>query len=282
MMVRRQRELIRSVFQDAVCRDDDSIDLARAALLIAAEEYPSLDPDVYLEKLDRFSDLARPGAESAIDAYAAVLAINAALFDELGFRGNRDNYFDPRNSFLNEVIDRRTGIPITLTVVYMEVARRVGVKVSGVGLPAHFIAKHSRGDTEILIDPFNAGRILNSGECAAMVAELTAGRVRLAPAHLAGVTKKQILVRMLSNLLGVYSRGGDYSRALAALERVLLIEPDSPPHIRDHGLLLAAMGERTAAARELGRYLDLAPDARDADDIKNQITNIMQGRASLN
>src|SRR5215210_2061432 len=129
--------------------DDEQINLAEAALLIAAEEYPSLDLSPYLEKIDRIGDLVRERASQAHNSLDVLSAINTTLFDELGFRGNVENYYDPRNSYLNEVIDRHTGIPITLTVVYMEVARRVGLHVEGVGMPGHFIAKLATDGGEV-------------------------------------------------------------------------------------------------------------------------------------
>ncbi|MCI0486034.1 MAG: transglutaminase-like domain-containing protein [Blastocatellia bacterium] len=272
----------RSRFADMVSREDEIIDLAEAALLIAAEEYAGLDVGLYLEKLDRLGDLARERAEGARNASDMIAALNATLFDELGFCGNRENYYDPRNSFLNEVLDHRTGIPITLTVVYMETARRIGFSVQGVGMPGHFIAKHASDEGDIFIDPFNDGRLLGEAGCAELLAEMSGGRLGLQPSHLLAVTNKQILTRMLSNLLGIYANSTDHARSLAAIERILLINPDSPPHVRDRGLLLAALGKTAAALAELKRYLTLAPEARDAAVIKEQIKSIQQTLARLN
>jgi regulator of sirC expression with transglutaminase-like and TPR domain len=264
-----------------VSREDDQIDLAEAALLIAAEEYPRLKVDLYLERLNYFADFARRKAEDSRNPIEVVTALNATLFEQLGFRGNRESYYDPRNSYLNAVIDRRTGIPITLTVVYIEVAKRIGFPVKGVGLPFHFIAKHEAEGGDIFIDPFNAGGLLGSAGCDALITQMSGGKVELRPEHLEAVTNKQILTRMLSNLLGVYS-ASDRPRALAAIDRILLINPDSRAHIRDRGLLLAAVGEKTAAIVALERYLDLAPDAVDADSIREQIKSIRQSQARLN
>lgn len=271
----------RSRFAEIVSRDDEEIDLAEAALLIAAEEYPALDVALYLIKLDSFGDLARERAADARNASDVIAALNATLFDQLGFRGNRENYYDPRNSYLNAVIDRRTGIPITLTVVYIEVARRIGFPVSGVGLPFHFIAKHESEAGDLFIDPFNAGRVLGLAGCAELATRMSGGKLNLRPEHLERATNKQILTRMLANLLGVNS-AGDHRRALAAIERMLLINPDSTPHIRDRGLLLAAVGDVAEATQELERYLELAPAAPDADDIRKQIRSVRQRQARLN
>jgi regulator of sirC expression with transglutaminase-like and TPR domain len=272
---------LRSRFAEIVSRDDDEINLAEAALLIAAEEYPRLDVDVYLERLDAFGDLVRERAEGLRAASDVIAALNDILFERLGFRGNRESYYDPRNSYLNEVIDRRTGIPITLTVVYIEVAKRIGFPIKGVGLPFHFIAKHEAEGGDLFIDPFNAGGLLGLAGCADLIARMSGGKLELRPEHLAAVSTKQILTRMLSNLVGVNS-ASDHPRALAAIERILLINPDSTPHIRDRGLLLAAVGDRTAAIAELERYLELALDAPDADTIREQVKTIRQSHARLN
>ncbi len=271
----------RAEFAEMISRDDEHLDLAHAALLIAAEEYPHLDPDVYIERLDHFADLARERVAYARDAGDVITALNSVMFDVLGFRGNRENYYDPRNSFLNQVIERRTGIPITMTVVYIEVARRIGFPVKGVGLPFHFIAKHEAESGDVFIDPFNEGRVLGVSGCSELVAGVSGGKLELSAEHLAPVSKKQIMLRMLSNLLGIYS-ASDHSRALAAIERILLIDPDSAPHIRDRGLLLNRVGDRTGAIAELERYLALAPNAPDAESVRGEIKSIRQSQARLN
>ena len=265
-----------------VCRDDADINLAEAALLIAAEEYPRLDVRVYLERLDSFADLTRQRTADSRDPYDTITALKVTLFEQLGFRGNQENYYDPRNSYLNEVIDRRTGIPITLTVVYMEVAKRIGFPVKGVGLPYHFLAKHEQQDGEdLFIDPFNSGILISSAGCYQKVDEMSGGTLELTQELLEAVTNKQILTRMLSNLIGIYS-ASDRRRALAAIDRILLINPSSTSHIRDRGLLLAAVGNQTMAIAELERYLELAVDAADADSIREQIKSIRQSQARLN
>lgn len=264
-----------------VSRADEEINLAEAALLIAAEEYPRLDVELYLDKLDVFGDAAREHADGASTPLDAIAAVNVTLFELLEFRGNRASYYDPRNSFLNEVIDRRTGIPITLTVLYIEVARRIGFPVRGVGMPGHFIAKHESASGDIFIDPFNDGHILETLACSELVSETTGGTLDLEPEHLIAVGNKQILTRMLSNLLGIYG-ATDQRRALATIDRILLIAPDSARHLRDRGLLLAELGSAGKAIDELERYLNLAPLAPDAEAIRDQITSIRKSQARLN
>lgn len=272
----------RQRFTEVISRDDERINLAEAALLIAAEEYPRLDVELYLEKLDHFGDIARELAASGSSAMDMIAALNTALFEELGFRGNRSSYYDPRNSFLNEVIDRRIGIPITLTVVYIEVAKRIGFAIKGVGMPGHFIAKHEAESGDIFIDPFADGRLLGTLACSELLQETTGGAVELEPEHLLAVTNKQILTRMLSNLLGIYG-ATDRRRALALIDRILLLNPDSPKHVRDRGLLLAELsGAAGNAIQSLERYLELAPNAPDAEAIREQIATIRNSQARLN
>ncbi|HET9532817.1 MAG TPA: transglutaminase-like domain-containing protein [Blastocatellia bacterium] len=277
-----QSESPRHRFAGIVAGDDERINLAEAALLIAAEEYTHLDTNLYLEKLDRFSDQARERADLAETTHDLVSALNSTLFEELGFHGNNDNYYDPRNSFLNDVIDRRTGIPITLSVVYMEVARRIGLSIKGVGFPGHFLAKYTAGGREIFVDPFNGGRLLGEAGCSELISNLSQGRKQLRPEHLAEVSNKQILTRMLSNLLSIYAGGRDYRRALAAIDRILLINPHSALHTRDRGLLLAALGEQGKAIADLELYLQLSPAAADASSIREQIKTIRKEMARLN
>jgi regulator of sirC expression with transglutaminase-like and TPR domain len=264
-----------------VSRDDEKINLAEAALLIAAEEYPRLNVEACLDKLDLFADLAREQAADTNNAVDIISALNTTLFERLGFRGNRESYYDPRNSFLNEVIDRRIGLPITLTVVYIEVARRIGFSVKGVGMPLHFIAKHEGASTDIFIDPFNKGMVLGPAGCAELLAAMSSGSIEMQPAYLEPVSNKQILTRILSNLLGIYS-ASDHRRALAAIERMLLMNPNSAAHIRDRGLLLAKAGDASSALVELERYLAVARYATDADSVREQIKSIRQTQARLN
>jgi len=273
---------LRSRFAEAVSRNDEDIDLAEAALLMARDQYPNLNAAHYLEILDDIAQMVRPATAPMRSPRDVILALNGIVFLELGFRGNTENYYDPRNSYLNDVLDRRLGIPITLSVVYMEVARRIGFQLHGVGMPGHFIVKHCAQPTEIFIDPFNAGRVMDERDCANLLAEMSGGKVQIRPEHLAAATKRQILIRMLANLLRIYVEGADYNRALSAVEWILLIEPDSPEYTRERGLLLASTGRPNLALEELERYLRLYPAAPEAETIREQMKKIRQMRARLN
>jgi regulator of sirC expression with transglutaminase-like and TPR domain len=277
-----ERNKARTRFAEILTLPDEEIDLAEATLCIAAEEYPRVDVSLYLERLNDFAERAgeRIGGNPSGPGQI-IQALNETIFDELGFHGNREHYYDPRNSYLNEVIDRRIGIPITLCVVYIDVARRVGFAVEGVNLPGHFIAKHAAESGDIYIDAFNNGRLLGVAGCDELLRTVTGGRAELSAEHLAPATTRQILARMLSNLLSIYSKG-DHRRALGVIDLMLLITPNSPPHLRDRGLLLASLGDTHGAIDELERYLTLLPDAPDAGLIQEQIKLIKQKQARRN
>ena len=269
-------------FQEVASLGEDEINLAEAALLIAAIEYPNLNSAAYLKRLDGFAEIIHERLADNAPDFEKIAAINNLLFDELGFRGNRDNYYDPRNSFLNEVIDRRTGIPITLSVVYIEVAERLHLNLVGVGMPAHFIVKHSCAGADTFIDPFNAGQLLSEGQCAELLAEMSAGSVDFRREYLSPVTKKQILTRMLANLQGVYSRGGDYGRALKVIDYSIMLSPDAPNQVRDRARLLLALGRRADALRELERCLTLPGALTYQESITEEINTIRREQARMN
>ena len=269
-------------FAELAALDDESIDLFTGALVIAVDEYPRLDRQSYLDKLEQIAFEAQNASAGLGDPSDVLLAINSVIFLDYGYHGNRQNYYDPRNSFLNQVIDRRTGIPITLSILYMALAERVGIPLLGVGMPGHFLVKHSGSPGEIFIDPFNGGRLMDAGGCGKLLEEISGGRLELKPDHLRAVSKKQILTRMLANLLGIYSEGKDYPRAIRAVEYILMIEPDQPGYIRDRGLLLAAAGRQRESIEALERYLRLGPNAADGPHIRESIKKIKAELSRLN
>jgi regulator of sirC expression with transglutaminase-like and TPR domain len=279
------KEEARAKFAEAVGRDEDDLELDRAALLIAAEEYPHLEIESYLDQLEAFAEEAGALDDVYADPLSRVVHIGNLLSGELGFRGNAENYYDAHNSFLNDVIDRRTGIPITLSVVYLEVARRAGLKLFGVGMPGHFIVKYADDEQEIFIDPFHGGRLLTEERCREMIAEMYNGRMKFQPAFLYAISKHQILTRMLQNLKGIYARAKDHHKTLGTIERLLLINkggPDSAVEIRDRGLVCIAMERYVQARADLEEYLRRAPLANDTAEIKQRLAQLRQRQALLN
>jgi regulator of sirC expression with transglutaminase-like and TPR domain len=220
-----------SAFAGAVAGPDSAIDLGRAALLIAHIEHPGLPVDRYLATLDR---LARAStADRAADPARRLDRLREFLFAEQGFRGNLEDYYDPRNSCLNDVLDRRLGIPITLALVVIEVGRRVGLEIDGIGLPGHFVVQARVGGDAILLDPFAEGGRLTPAACAGLVERALGRPVTLRPEHFEPVSRRQFLARVLMNLKAAYGRRRAWARALAATERLLILDPTSAAEMRD-------------------------------------------------
>jgi regulator of sirC expression with transglutaminase-like and TPR domain len=268
-------------FREMVARPDADVDLAEASLLIAGEEYPNLEPGRYLARLD---EMAAALGRRAGDAGAeeAVAALNRLLFEQEGFHGNTEDYYDPRNSFLNDVLDRRMGIPISLCTVYMEVGRRAGLSVEGVSLPGHFVVRLSSPAAPVLVDPFHGGALLTLEDCQRRLDRIYSGRLRLAPAMLAPCGRKSILSRMLRNLKGIYVKAGDYVRALRAVEMLRSLDPEIAEELRDRGVLYAALDCFAAAAADLEGYLARRPQCAEAPQLAAKAAELRARAARVN
>jgi regulator of sirC expression with transglutaminase-like and TPR domain len=260
----------------------DARSLAEGALWIAAEAHPGLDVQHWLGRLDALGRRAaeRVTSEMGVDRVAA--SLSRFLFEEEGFRGNPEDYYDPRNSFLNDVLERRLGIPITLSVLYIAVAAGAGLDAAGVGLPGHFIVRAERRGRHRFLDPFHGGRLLDAGGCEALVARMRPGGGPLDPRWLAPVSTRQVFVRMLSNLKAAYSALGDWARALAASERIVLLVPNALEEVRDRGTLHARLGHGQAAVRDWEAYLRQAPAAPDSGQVKDRLRALRQALGALN
>jgi regulator of sirC expression with transglutaminase-like and TPR domain len=252
---------------------DEQVPLLRSALLIAHDEYPDLDIEACEAQVESHVDSLREEVAQIASAPLKMQAINHRLFDELGYAGNHDEYYDPRNSYLNEVLNRRLGNPISLAVVQMEVARRLGVPLDGVSFPGHFLVRLPVDDGVLVMDPFNGGRPLNADEL----------RQRARPHFgedvpddalmqiLSPAPHRAILMRMLRNLYAVYSEGGDWSRAVRCADRILRLIPDNAEALRDRGLGYLELGHHAGARRDLGRYLQQNPEASDVESIRERL-----------
>jgi len=266
------------VFSQAISTPDDKLDIAYAALLYACEAYPDLQVGDYLERLNTMAEMVRP----RLAHRHPIVALNTFLFKELGFRGNVDDYFDPRNSFLNQVLDRRTGIPITLSVIYLELARRLGMPMVGIGLPGHFIVRYD-GDAEPrYLDPFNNGVTLSVQDCRQRVSEISNGRMVFQPSFLNPVSSREILSRMLRNLKSIYVAEADFEAAVSIVEKLILLNPSAPEEMRDLGVLHYYAGRKLRAVGCLERYLDFAPDAEDAQIVQHNLRVILEKMARWN
>ncbi len=242
------------------------LDLGELALLLARDEYPGLDVEAYLAELDGMAHEARPHLRGRLEKRVAGLC--RYLFHDLGFRGNRQDYYDPRNSYLNDVLDRRTGIPITLSAVAMAVGQRAGLAVCGVGLPGHFVAKAVADGKEVIFDPFHGGRVLTPEQCEALVEQAAGMTFAATPEALRPVPLGPLVQRMLTNLKGVYLRASDYPRAVRVMNRLRQLCPDDPLQRRDLGAILLQSGEPGKAIAHLQAYLAARPKAADAADVR--------------
>jgi regulator of sirC expression with transglutaminase-like and TPR domain len=250
------------------------VSLARAALYIAQEEYPHLMVDDYLALLDRMADVLRQRLPQNPYPLKIIRAINDYLFTELNFRGNSIDYYDPRNSFLNEVLERRVGIPITLSLVYLELANRIGFPMAGVSMPGHFLIRPTVDEMDILVDPFHQGEIMFEQDCRDRLKQMFGASAQLEPHHLAPITPAIFLVRILTNLKLIYLQNKDVPKALDAINRILLIHPEAVGEWRDRGLIYYQQGRLDDAQRDLERYLFEQPDAADAFEIRRVIEQI--------
>jgi regulator of sirC expression with transglutaminase-like and TPR domain len=243
------------------------VDLAELGLHLARDEYPDLDVPAYLARLDALADELRPRLAGSLAARTAELA--HFLFEEHGLAGNPDDYYDPRNSYLNDVLDHKLGIPITLSVVAMAVGARAGLTVTGVGLPGHFVAKASdESGHDVLFDPFHGGQFLDADGCEQLVTAVTGQPFTVTAQSVAATPPGLIAVRMVNNLKAVYLRDSDFPRAARVMERLVQLGPDDPVQRRDLGVSLVHAGKPGRAIGHLKLYLDRLPTAADGDAVR--------------
>jgi regulator of sirC expression with transglutaminase-like and TPR domain len=251
--------------------------LDRAALELAMIDTPDLAPEPVLDRLNELAANLGDRLRNFNDGREFVEKAQAYLFEELGFHGNEQDFFDSRNSCLDQVLERRTGLPITLSVLYMEIARRLAMPVFGIGLPRHFVIQFDDGNYSAYIDPFHGGRVVTPQECFVL-----AGAPAADPVLLRRVSKKAIVMRMLQNLRGVYLRREDWARAVQTLDWLLIGAPELGPWYKQRGLLQLGMKRLQAARADLEKYLTLEPEAQDAEQIRKQIQSIHVWLARMN
>ena len=252
----------------------EPIDLARASLAVAREEYPELDEGHYLRMLDDLAEGAHRGLPSGASIERRVGRLNTYLFHEQNFVGNQDDYYDPRNSFLNEVLERRTGIPLSLCILYMEVGRRCGLQVDGVGFPGHFLCKVQLNGGELVVDPFHRGQLLGLEEIKKRLASAVGDQYRFDPRILRAARPREILVRMLQNLRSVYAERHDMHRALSAVDRLLLLAPENIRGLRERAQLYESLGGSLPAAADLEKVLKLEPNTSDAAALRMKVARL--------
>jgi regulator of sirC expression with transglutaminase-like and TPR domain len=273
-----------ATFEQLAALPDERIDVATGAALIARDAYGSLHVERLLERFDQLAAPLAAGHDlSGLSPAAQAEALSAHVYGELAFRGNEQDYYDPKNSLLPDVLDRRLGIPITLALVYCEIAARVGVRARGVSFPGHFLVRvdaPEREDAPVAVDPFFGGRRLDASALQRLL-ERAAPSQRFTPAeHLAPASARAMLVRMLINLKWIYATRGDFARALLALDRIISLTPDFVPALRERGMLAARLGAVEAARADLSRLLELVPEAPDANSIRQRLDEL-RARASI-
>jgi regulator of sirC expression with transglutaminase-like and TPR domain len=265
----------RQHFYSEINQPDEQIDLALAALYIAGEEYPHLKPAEYLNTLDRMAAEVQKQLPSQRYPLRMLQAINKYLYDDLGFSGNQAEYYSPRNSFLNDVIEQRTGIPITLSLVYLEIARRIGFKMVGIGMPGHFLIRPEFEEAGIFVDAFNRGEILFEQDCRERLAQVYQQPIRdIPPEFMAPISNRRFLARMLTNLKMVYLSQKELPKALAAVERIVVLFPEAVMEVRDRGLLYYQLGRLNEAEPDLQAYIAKVPEADDAPVIRQLLRQI--------
>ncbi|MEM8603762.1 MAG: transglutaminase-like domain-containing protein [Cyanobacteria bacterium P01_H01_bin.121] len=270
----------RQRFIHAVERPESDLSLAEAALYVAQEDsgesgYSSFDAATYLQKLDAIAAEIEADLPSERYPLRVIQTLNQHLFKRLQFHGNTDDYYDPRNSWLNEVIDRRTGIPITLSLVYLEVAQRLDFPMVGIGMPGHFLIRPDcDAEMAIYVDPFHHGEILFQQDCESRLQEIYGQPVQLSEDLLQPVSKQQFLVRMLTNLKLIYLNRRELALALSVIDRILLLYPDALTERRDRGLLAYRLNQSTMAIADLTAYLEERPTAKDANLIRQLILEL--------
>ena len=273
-----------ALFRRMLDRPEEEIDLAEAALLIAKNAYRDLDVPGYLARIGELAgklsaQLPEDGTESS-----RIVALNRFLFEDQGFAPSVENYYDPRNSLLNEVLERRVGIPLSLSILYIEVGRRIGLPLQGVSFPGHFLVKCTLKEGVVIIDPYCGGITLSLQDLQQRLRETRGGEVSRAivAAMLVAANKREILARMLRNLKGIYLDQRDYVRALSAIDWIIAIMPGEATEVRDRGLIYVKLECFRAALEDLEHYMQKAPDAADMDEIRSHVVELRMSAARLN
>lgn len=255
-------------FYQEIDQPDEQIDLAKAALYYAQAEYPELNIQKYLDILDGIALEIKPHLPEELYPLKVIKAINFELFGGLGFQGNNQDYYNPDNSFLHRVIERKEGIPITLSVIYLAIAKRLDFPMIGIGMPGHFLIRPEFKDAGIFVDSFNQGEILFKQDCQEKLNQIYQQQVELKPSWLAPVSNKQILVRMLNNLKFIYLHRREVKKALAIMSGILRLFPENAGEIRDRGLLYYQLNRWQEAVIDLEYFLKISPHSEDAPMIK--------------
>ena len=273
-------------WQEIASSPDEGIDLAEAALTIAAEAYRDLDIPHYLARIDGLGATLRQRLRRDISATETIIALNHYLFDELGFSGNAADYYDPRNSYLNDVLERRLGIPITLSILYIEIGQRVGLALRGVSFPGHFLVKCTLRDGAVVLDPYSRGASLGIDDLRERIRTIQGGAAEASDDDLrrmlAAAGKKEILARVLRNLKAIHRQKGELELALSATTRIIALDGRGAEEYRDRAAIYHQLECFRAALSDYESYLEMRPRAGDADAVKQTVAELQRLAARLN
>lgn len=263
---------------------DEEISLAETSLLIAVLGNPDLIVPAYLSRLDRLADVLKSRVTDQDGVADRLSVLNQLMFKELGFRPNAENYYDPRNSYLNEVLDRRVGIPITLSLIYMELGRKINLPLQGVSFPGHFLVKCAVPDGAIVLDPYSGGISLSVADLQQRLRDARGGEVSRATVaqSLVAASNRHVIVRLLSNLKAIFLREKDFDRALVVVTWIVATVPELTTELRDRGLIYQELQCFRAALADLEQYLIRAPGSEDSIDIRRRVTDLRRETARLN
>ena len=264
----------RGLLAESVQKSERDLELGRAALFIAQEEYPQLPVARYMMRFDSLAEAAKDRLDNETAGPIVLRELIHTLYEREGFQGNTESYHDPRNSLLNDVLDRRLGIPVTLGIVMLEVGWRLDLPLEGVNFPGRFLVRYKGSSEHLLVDPFDGGRIRFEDEAQELLDKVYGGMVRMQEQFLCSATKRDMLHRLLVDLKGLYVNVYDDDRALSTVERLLLLRPDSPGERRDRGMLLVKLRRASEAIQQLQEYLDYAPQAADALRIRSLLQRL--------
>ena len=263
--------LARQRFREIAGRPEPLVDLVEGSLVIALEENPRLDLDRYLEQVGLWSDAVRARLAGSRDVGRLVETMNHLLFDEEGFHGEDEDYYDPRSALLSEALDRHAGLPITLSVLYLELTRRVGVEAAGISLPGRFLVKFTGEFGVLVVDPFDGGRVLSTVELQQILDGMYGGGVRLREHHLRSFSRREILARELAQLKAAYLAQHDLERAAASIDRLLILDDRDAYEVRDRAALAMQLHAYAQAIELFERYLELTPYAEDRSRVREQV-----------
>jgi regulator of sirC expression with transglutaminase-like and TPR domain len=259
---------------------DEKIHLSEAALQIAKDEYPNLDIDFYLELLGNWGNQLKGSPRRPI--LDRVEKLNDFLFGQMNFEGNLEDYYDPKNSFLNDVMDSKRGIPITLSVIYLDLARRIGLNAAGIGFPGHFLVSVATGETTIYVDAFHKGKIMNVEGCEDLLQKVSSGSIEFQDSFLYPLDKRKTLSRMLRNLKGIYLEQGNDAKLISVMDKIVVLNEDDPQELRDRGIVHYKRQAFMLALKDFEKYLSIVPEHEDSEMVRQYVEVLRDYSSHLN